>query len=384
VDRLDEEKVSGTVSAKLAFRFLTPFPLSTWDDSANSDMASGPSLLRQDGGGGGNNGFDDSERGEVPSDQLGALLVELLRMKYGDSDKYVHGALMAGIRVEVMDFWNFYPGSTSFYEDTKNSFAPVFQIDDDLAKNPLNAVDVLYQLLIDHEDANYGQYVYEPDQVEQLVRRTGLARQHAAERSELVFRTAMSLCDAGDFVLALNDLADKNISTREKVIIACLVALPFFTARCTRVADFFDGRGNLLKGKLDNAVADAAKHLDNAPVRTAGQLDEAFHYTARQWGDVIKREGLRPGSYGTPNGNLSGLGAKLELALPPTRCAPDIRIRIDLEGLRKAGYEIPTPSRVSNVVRGPDGRVYTMPGGGYEMQFPYEIPGKFLEVLPLR
>lgn len=115
-----------------------------------------------------------------------------------------------------------------------------------------------------------------------------------------------------------------------------------------------------------------------------GELDEAFHYTARQWGGVIKREGLRPGSYATPNGTLSGLGAKLELALPPTRSAPDIRIRIDLEGLRKAGYEIPTPTRVSNVVRGPDGRVYTMPGGGYEMQFPYEIPGEFLEVLPLR
>lgn len=121
-----------------------------------------------------------------------------------------------------------------------------------------------------------------------------------------------------------------------------------------------------------------------APREVAGQLDEVFHYTARQWGDVIKREGLRPGSYATPNGDLSGLGAKLELALPPTRPAPDIRIRIDLEGLRKAGYEIPTPKRVSNVVRGPDGRVYTTPGGGWEMQFPYEIPGEFLEVIPLR
>ena len=55
-----------------------------------------------------------------------------------------------------------------------------------------------------------------------------------------------------------------------------------------------------------------------------------------------------------------------------------------LDGLRKAGYEIPIPKRVSNVVTGPDGRVYTMPGGGYELQFPFEIPGKFLEVLPLR
>lgn len=115
-----------------------------------------------------------------------------------------------------------------------------------------------------------------------------------------------------------------------------------------------------------------------------GQLDEAFHYTARHWGDGITREGLRPGSYAAPNGTLSGLGAKIELALLPTRSASDIRIRIDLEGLRKAGYEIPTPKRVSNVVKGPDGRVYTMPGGGYEMQFPYEIPGEFLEVLPLR
>jgi hypothetical protein len=220
-------------------------------------------------------------------------------MKYGDSDKYVHGALMAGIRVEVMDFWNFYPGSTSFYEDTKNSFAPVFQIDDDLAKNPLNAVDVLYQLLIDHEDANYGQYVYEPDEVEQLVRRTGLARQHAAERSELVFRTAMSLCDAGDFVLALNDLADKNISTKEKVIIACLVALPFVTARCTRVADFFDDRGNLLKGKLDNAVAEAAKHLDNAPnsglLHGAGNAPGIFEIGARAKSTAVVRQQLSNG-----------------------------------------------------------------------------------------
>ena len=116
----------------------------------------------------------------------------------------------------------------------------------------------------------------------------------------------------------------------------------------------------------------------------AGAGDEAFHYTASRWGDAIKREGLRPGSYATPIGNLSPLQAKLELALPPTRAAPEIKIRIDLEGLRKAGYEIPTPSRVSSTVRGPDGRVYQMPGGGHEMQFPYEIPGEFLQVLPIK
>lgn len=93
---------------------------------------------------------------------------------------------------------------------------------------------------------------------------------------------------------------------------------------------------------------------------------------------------MRPGSYATLNGDLSELGAKLELALPPTRTAPDMRMRIDVDGLRQAGYEIPTPTRVSNVVTGPDGRVYTMPGGGLEMKFPYPVPGEFLEVLPLR
>jgi hypothetical protein len=116
-----------------------------------------------------------------------------------------------------------------------------------------------------------------------------------------------------------------------------------------------------------------------------GVGDEAFHYTAARWGDVIKKEGLRPGSYGTPTGNLSPLQAKLELALNPTKAAPEIKIRIDLDGLRKAGYEIPKPSRVSSTVTDPlTGRVYQMPGGGYEMQFPYEIPGEFLQVLPIK
>ena len=58
-----------------------------------------------------------------------------------------------------------------------------------------------------------------------------------------------------------------------------------------------------------------------------------------------------------------------------------MRIRIDLNAMRKAGYEIPIPKRVSNVVTDPvTGRVYTMPGGGYEMQFPYDIPSQYVEV----
>jgi hypothetical protein len=136
--------------------------------------------------------------------------------------------------------------------------------------------------------------------------------------------------------------------------------------------------------KIAKLLRKADNVLPDAPKGAVGQLDEAFHYTAAQWGDAIKRQGLRPGSYATPAGDLGSLQAKLELALPPTRSAPNIRIRIDLEGLRKAGYEIPASRRISSTVVGPDGRVYQMPGGGWEMQFPYEIPGEFLEIIPIR
>jgi hypothetical protein len=58
-----------------------------------------------------------------------------------------------------------------------------------------------------------------------------------------------------------------------------------------------------------------------------------------------------------------------------------MRIQIDLAAMREAGYDIPAMTRVSNVVRDPiTGRVYTMPGGGHEMQFPYAIPPKYLKV----
>lgn len=110
--------------------------------------------------------------------------------------------------------------------------------------------------------------------------------------------------------------------------------------------------------------------------------DEAFHYTSSRWIESITTNGLRKGSYATPNGSLSPLQASLELALPPNRALPDAAIRIDLAGLRKAGYEIPTPTRVSSTVTGAGGRTYSMPGGGYEIQFPYSIPAEFLKVVP--
>jgi len=61
--------------------------------------------------------------------------------------------------------------------------------------------------------------------------------------------------------------------------------------------------------------------------------------------------------------------------LPSNRGLTDVVLRVDLAGLRKAGYEIPSISRV--------GRSFKMPGGGFEMQFPYRIPPEFIKVVPL-
>jgi hypothetical protein len=54
----------------------------------------------------------------------------------------------------------------------------------------------------------------------------------------------------------------------------------------------------------------------------------------------------------------------------------------DLAGLRAAGFEIPAVTRVPNVVRDQFGRVYSIAGGGFEMQVPYAVPSDFLRVLP--
>ncbi len=118
-------------------------------------------------------------------------------------------------------------------------------------------------------------------------------------------------------------------------------------------------------------------------VATHSDPSSAYHYTSSKWRDSIMEDGLRRGTYATPIGDLSPLQAQLELALPPTRDAPNMKIRIDLDGLRQAGYEIPAPKRVSGTVPTGDGRVYQMPGGGYEIQFPYEIPPEYLEIIPI-
>jgi RHS repeat-associated protein len=96
---------------------------------------------------------------------------------------------------------------------------------------------------------------------------------------------------------------------------------------------------------------------------------EAFHYTTSKAIVSIEREGLRAGSYATPTGTLSPMQAQIDLALSPTGLR-DALVRVDLAGLRNAGYEIPPITQV--------GRSHGMPGGGFEMRFAYRIPPEFI------
>lgn len=119
---------------------------------------------------------------------------------------------------------------------------------------------------------------------------------------------------------------------------------------------------------LPTVATDAAAVNEVAPAS-----DEAFHYTFSRYTSSIEQNGLRPGSFATNTGELSPLQAQTDLALPPNRGLPDTLLRIDLNGLRSAGYDVPEFS--------PAGRMFNMPGGGAEMQFPYAIPPEFISVV---
>jgi hypothetical protein len=58
--------------------------------------------------------------------------------------------------------------------------------------------------------------------------------------------------------------------------------------------------------------------------------------------------------------------AQIDLALRPNHGLSDALIRIDLEGLRSAGYEIPEVTQVR--------RSFKYARRGYEMKFAYAIP----------
>ncbi|MDB5047526.1 MAG: hypothetical protein JWO30_597 [Fibrobacteres bacterium] len=100
---------------------------------------------------------------------------------------------------------------------------------------------------------------------------------------------------------------------------------------------------------------------------------KAFHFTTDEFAESITQTGLRPGSFATPTAGLKPLQASIELALNPAGGARNVMLEIDVQGLRVSGLEIPNVTRVSGQ--------FGMPGGGYEMQFPYSIPAEFIKVI---
>jgi hypothetical protein len=110
-----------------------------------------------------------------------------------------------------------------------------------------------------------------------------------------------------------------------------------------------------------------------ALVRARPPLGSAYHYTFDKRLADIEADGLMEGTYTTPTGNLSPTQAHIDLALPPNRGLPNVLIRLDLDALRRHGYEIPPITQV--------GRNYNMPGGGFEMRFPYKIGRQYFKVI---
>jgi hypothetical protein len=103
-------------------------------------------------------------------------------------------------------------------------------------------------------------------------------------------------------------------------------------------------------------VAGIEEAATGAAEEAALSANEAFHYTFSRYISSIESNGLRAGSYATKTGDLSPLQAQIDLALPPNRGLTDTILRIDLNGLRNAGYDIPEFMQV--------GRMFNIPGGG--------------------
>jgi len=122
----------------------------------------------------------------------------------------------------------------------------------------------------------------------------------------------------------------------------------------------------------ESGGAAAAEARELADAEALADAARAFHHTTDQAVGSIMEEGLRPGTYLTPH-ELSPLQAHIDLALNPAGGARNAILQVDLDGLRSAGYQIPPVTRVTGA--------FGMPGGGYEMQFPYEIPTQFIKVI---
>ena len=73
------------------------------------------------------------------------------------------------------------------------------------------------------------------------------------------------------------------------------------------------------------------------------------------------------------DGSLSPIQAQIDLALPPNRGLPEHLIEINVQTLRNFGVEIPSAQQV--------GRMYNMPGGGYEVIFSQGLPPEAIRII---
>jgi len=173
----------------------------------------------------------------------------------------------------------------------------------------------------------------------------------------------------GREVLGINDAERSKQEFQEGNILGGL----FYGALASPFGKWGKGAKEAGEEVVQEAGERIGREATQAGARGADEAPDAYHYTARRFTESIETEGLRPGSYVTNRGDLSPLQAQIDLALPPNRGLRDAVLRVDLDGLRKAGYEVPDFRQV--------GRSFNMPGGGQEIQFPYDIPPKFVKVV---
>jgi hypothetical protein len=187
----------------------------------------------------------------------------------------------------------------------------------------------------------------------------------------------------GEFVEATRNAKDeKDLDAAADILanIIVMIGITVLIAALTHATSRATSAGEKVSTVKKPPPARAAKveALKERPgpqssVKGSNTPSEAFHYTASKYISSIEKNGLRQGSYATNAGDLSPLQAQIDLALPPNRGLPNSLLRIDLKGMREAGYDVPDFTQA--------GRMFNMPGGGMEVQFPYPVPPEFISVI---